>query len=315
MKLNILLLEYISEEALTMLHASTQVHKVDTFAAAMDIAAKIPIAAIVTRGSGIVNEQLIQQCKGLQVIARCGVGLDNIAVEVASQNGIKVINAPGSNADSVAEHTLALMLSAQRQIPLYAAAAKDNKWMQRSQYAGDEIRGKTLGILGLGNIGKKVAQLAIAFGMSVQYWNRTSRTLPYPQVEFDTLLATSDIISLHLPQVEATRHLINASAFQKMKPSVLLVNTARGSLIDETALIKALQTNTIRGFTADVLDKEPPMDHHPLLQFPTVLITPHTASLTATTFNEMCVVTVQNLISLLNGKSLEEHFIFNRLAL
>ena len=315
MKPNILLLEYISAEALAILHKHTTVHVAETPASGMDIATKMPIDAIVTRGRGEVNEALIQNCQGLKMIARCGVGLDNVAVTTASKLGIKVINAPGSNADTVAEHTLALMLAAKRQIPTYAKAAKNNHWMHRSQYRGDEIRGKKLGILGLGNIGKKVAQLATAFGMRVQYWNRTPRKTPYQQVDFDTLLVTSDIISLHLPKIAATQHLINAATLQKMKPSALLINTARGTIIDETALLHALQNQTISGFAADVLQNEPPIDNHPLLQLPNVLVTPHTASLTAATFNEMCVVTVQNLVDLLAGKVIEERFIFNREAL
>ncbi|MFK7984153.1 MAG: 2-hydroxyacid dehydrogenase [Saprospiraceae bacterium] len=206
------------------------------------------------------------------------------------------------------------MLAAKREIPVYAKAAKTNNWKNRSQYGGDEIRGKTLGILGLGNIGQRVAELAIAFGMKVQYWNRTPKDAPYQQVDFDTLLATSDIISLHLPQVPATHHLINAAAFQKMKPTALLVNTARGSIIEETALVAALKNQTIAGFAADVLYNEPPVDNHPLFQFSNVLITPHTASLTALTFNEMCVVTVKNLVSFLGGESIDERFVFNREA-
>ncbi len=312
MKPNCLLLEYISEEALSILEKHTNVQVATSPASAMDITDKMPISAIVTRGSGEVNEQLIKNCKSLKFIARCGVGLDNVAISTASKLGIKVINAPGSNADTVAEHTLALMLAAKRQIPVYAKAAKNNNWMHRSQYGGDEIRGKTLGILGLGNIGKKVAQLATAFGMQVQYWNRTPRKTRYQQVDFDTLLTTSDIISLHLPKVAATQHLINADALQKMKPSALLVNTARGTIIDEKALLHALQNKIINGFAADVLHEEPPIENHPLLRLPNVLVTPHTASLTATTFNEMCVVTVQNLVDLLAGKMIEERFVFNR---
>ena len=314
MKPNILLLEYISAEALAILQEHANVQVAETPASGMDIATKMPIDAIVTRGSGVVDAQLIKHCQGLKMIARCGVGLDNVAVATASEFGIKVINAPGSNADTVAEHTLALMLAAKRQIPAYAKVAKANNWMHRSQYGGDEIRGKTLGILGLGNIGKRVAELATAFGMNIQFWNRTPKDSPYQQVTFDRLLATSDIISLHLPQVPATHHLMNATAFQKMKPTALLVNTARGTIIDEVALVAALKNQAIAGFAADVLYREPPVDDHRLFQFSNVLITPHTASLTALTFNEMCVVTVNNLVAFLAGQSIEERFVFNRNA-
>ena len=314
MKPNCLLLEYISSEALAILEKHTHVIKAKTPASGMEIATEMPIDVIVTRGSGQVDEQLMNHCQGLKMIARCGVGLDNVDIAHASELGIKVINAPGSNADTVAEHTLALLLAAKRQIPMYAKAAKANNWMNRSQYDGDEIRGKTLGILGLGNIGSKVAQLATAFGMTVQYWNRTPKETPYLSVTFETLISTSDIISIHLPQVKATHHLINAPAFQKMKSTAFIINTARGTIIEELALIEALKNQRIAGFAADVLYQEPPIDNHPLFQFPNVLITPHTASLTALTFNEMCVITANNLVDFLAGKDIEERFIFNRAA-
>ena len=315
MKPNSLLLEYISDEALALLQEHTNVQVADTPSSGIDIASKMPIAAIVTRGKGDVNEQLIKACQGLQIIARCGVGLDNVNIEIASRQVVKVVNAPGSNADTVAEHTMTLMLALQRQVYTYAVAAKNNNWADRSQFSGDEIRGKTLGILGLGNIGKKVAYLASAFGMKVQYWNRSAQDVEYTKVDFDTLMETSDILSLHLPAVPDTHQLIDAAALQKMKPTASIINTARGTIIDETALTQALQQHRISGFAADVLATEPPIVDHPLLQLPHVLITPHTASLTATTFNQMCVMTVQNVVDILAGKVIDERYIYNRLDL
>lgn len=315
MKPNSLLLEYISDEALTLLQEHTNVQVAYTPSSGIDIASKMPIAAIVTRGKGEVNKQLIKACQGLKIIARCGVGLDNVNIEIASQQAVKVVNAPGSNADTVAEHTMALMLALQRQVYTYAVAAKNNKWADRSQFSGDEIRGKILGVLGLGNIGKKVAYLASAFGMKVQYWNRSAQEVEYKKVDFDTLMETSDILSLHLPAVPDTHQLIDAAALQKMKPTASIINTARGTIIDETALIQALQQNSISGFAADVLATEPPIVDHPLLQLPNVLITPHTASLTATTFNQMCVMTIQNVVDVLDGKVIDERCIYNRLDL
>ncbi len=312
MKPNSLLLESISEEALAILQQHTNVQVAASPASGMDIATKMPIKVIVTRGAGKVDEELIQHCKGLAMIARCGVGLDNVAIKTASQLGVKVLNAPGSNANTVAEHTLALILALQRQIYTSATAVKNNNWNARLSYTGNEIRGKTLGILGLGNIGKMVAKLADAFGMTIQYCNRSPQEVPYTKVDFDELLASSDIISLHLPIVPDTRHLINAEALQKMKPTALLINTARGAIIDEAALAQALQNETIGGFAADVLAQEPPALDNPLLQLPNTLITPHTASLTATTFNQMCVSTVQNVVDLLAGKAIDERCVFNR---
>lgn len=307
---NILLLETISEEADRLLRANARVLDAPSPFAGGEIAAKEPVHAIITRGKGDVNEALIRQCPDLEVIARCGVGLDNVNVDVAARQGVKVVFAPGSNADTVAEHTLALMLCLQRNLYHTFYAVKNRKWDFRNTYAGDEIRGKTLGILGMGNIGKKVARLGEAFGMNVVYSSASNQEVPYPILSFDELLRRSDIISLHLPLTTETRHLIDRNAFEKMKPNALLINTARGAVIDQAALTEALKNNRIGGFGADVLTTEPPSEDDPLPGLPNVLITPHSASLTARTYHEMCEVTVKNTLALLAGKPVDDRFIF-----
>ncbi len=313
MPFNILLLETITEEALHILAQNAQVLPATTPFSGLEIATQHPIHAIVTRGKGAVNEALINACNQLQVIARCGVGLDNVNVELATQKGIKVVNAPGSNADTVAEHALGLMLMLQRHLYTSIEAVKQNDWNFRNRYQGDEIRGKTLGILGLGNIGSKVAHLAAAFGMHIIYWDiHPKNDVPYTCYPLEDLLEKADIISLHLPLVSATRQLLDANLLHKMKPNSLIVNTSRGEVIDQIALLAALEQNKIGGFAADVLDQEPPAANDPLLQLPNVLITPHSASLTARTYNEMCVITAQNTVNLLTGKTIDEKFIFNR---
>lgn len=313
MPLNILLLETITEQALHILTENVQVLFAETPFSGLEIAIQQPIHAIVTRGKGAVNEALINACPHLQVIARCGVGLDNVNVEVATQKGIKVVNAPGSNADTVAEHALGLMLMLQRHLYISVEAVKQNDWNFRNRYQGDEIRGKTLGILGLGNIGSKVAHLAAAFGMNIIYWDvQPKNGVPYTYHSLEDLLGKADIISLHLPLVPATKQLLNANLLHKMKANSLIINTSRGEVIDQIALLEALEQNKIGGFAADVLEQEPPAANDPLLQQPNVLITPHSASLTARTYNEMCVITAQNTIDLLTGKTIDEKFIFNR---
>lgn len=313
MKKNILLLESVSAEADGLLNEHAQVRTSDTPNSGPEIAEKETIHAIVTRGKGDVNRKLIDLCPDLEVIARCGVGLDNIDVDYATGKGIRVVNAPGSNADTVAEHALALMLNLQRQLYSSFLAVKRNDWNFRQRYQGDEIRGKTLGILGLGNIGRKVARLATAFGMSVIYWGQAEQPgVDYAFYDLEELLRRSDLISLHLPLVPATEKLINASTLKLMQPHALIVNTSRGGVIDQEALLNALQREQIGGFAADVLDREPPVENDPLLQLDNVLITPHSASLTARTYNEMCLITVRNTLDLLQGKSIDERFIFNR---
>jgi phosphoglycerate dehydrogenase-like enzyme len=316
MKKNILLLETVSEEADHLLHEGARIFMADSPDSGPAIAEAHPIHAIITRGKGNVNEELISKCPDLEVVARCGVGLDNVNVDFATSSGVKVVNAPGSNADTVAEHTLALMLSLQRQMYRSIAAVKNNDWGFRGVYGGDEIRGKTLAILGLGDIGGKVARLAAAFGMQVIYWGQREKPdAAYDFCSLDEILENADIISLHLPLTNTTRHLLDATALAKMKPHTLIINTSRGAIIDEQALLEALTKNEIGGFAADVLTVEPPPADHPLLQLDNVLITPHSASLTARTYNEMCVLTVQNTLALLAGESIDERCIFNRTAL
>ncbi|MEM9886621.1 MAG: NAD(P)-dependent oxidoreductase [Bacteroidota bacterium] len=308
---NVLLLETIAPDAVQMLEQHTQLLKASSPFTGLEIAEKHPIHAIVTRGKGDVSKALIAACPDLQVIARCGVGLDNVDVAFASQQGVKVINAPGINADTVAEQTLALMLSLQRKLYTAILEVKNGNWEARKQYSGDEIRGKTLGILGMGNIGQKVAKLATAFGMKVIYWEIEDKKIEYEYKDFETVLRESNIVSLHLPLVEATHNLINQDALSLMQSSCLLINTARGGLIEQQSLYQALKDEKIGGFAADVLAAEPPAQDELLLQLENVLITPHTASLTALTYNEMCVLTVENAINLLAGKKIEERFLFN----
>lgn len=280
-----------------------------------EIAAKERIHAIITRGKGDVSGALIAMCPDLKVIARCGVGLDNIDVLKATRSGVPVINAPGSNADTVAEHTLNLMLSLQRKTFASVTAVKSGNWDYRNGFSGDEIRGKTLGLLGYGNIGQRVKKLALAFGMEVLH-------LAHPQVQakddgakardLEALLQESDILTIHLPLNATTRQLLNAKALAKTKPGALIINTARGEIIDEDALLSALKSGHIGGFAADVLTTEPPAQNSELVALPNVLITPHSASLTARTYNQMCVLTVQNTLALLDGKTVERRYIFNK---
>ena len=312
MKKNILLLESVSDQASLLLNKHTQVLEAASPRLGQPLAEAHPIHGIITRGKGDVSAELISKCPELEVIARCGVGLDNVDVDAATKQGIKVVNAPGINADTVAEHALTLMLALQRQLFSTVQAVKANDWDARKSYTGDEIRGKTLGILGLGNIGKKVARLAMAFGMSVIYWDaRKQEGVEYPFLPLEEVLQNADIISVHLPLVPETHQLLNEKSLLHLRSHAILVNTSRGEVIDQQALIQALGRKKIGGFGADVLAVEPPAPNDPLLQFDNVLVTPHSASLTARTYNEMCVLTVNNAIDLLQGKTIDPKYIFN----
>lgn len=312
MKKNVLLLETVDPEADTLLRENTTVYEAFQGVNPVEVAKNTTIHAIVTRGKENVNRELMDACHDLGVVARCGVGLDNVDVGEATKRGIKVINAPGSNSSTVAEHALNLMLMGIRSTWNSVDHVKDGDWSSRNQYSGDELRGKTLGILGMGNIGQRVAKLADAFGMKVIYWDKFPVQSEYESCSMGDVFKQADVVTVHVPLLEETKHLVGEEQLNLMKSTAWLINTARGPIIDEEALLKALENGKISGFASDVLAEEPPDSDYPLLNHPKTLITPHTASLTATTYRNMCVSTVQNTIAILNGSSPDPKSVFNR---
>ena len=248
--MTIVLLETIHPDAEALLAAYDQVVLAESPA---DLGTQIPyseIVAILTRGRGQIRRPLLEACPNLRVVARCGVGLDNIDVAVAQERGIAVERAPGSTTIAVAEHTLLIMLALARRLDTLASAVKAGNWAVRNHYEGHDLYGKTLGIIGMGAIGQRVAALATAFGMAVCYWNRTPKALPYLQVELPTLLQQADVVSIHSALGPETHHLLNAHALSLLKPTALLINTARGAIIDPAALRAALAANRLAGFGA-----------------------------------------------------------------
>ena len=273
------------------------------------------IDAVITRGIGQVNRALYDACPNMKVAARCGVGLDNVDVAEASKRGIKVINAPGSNASTVAEHTISLMLTIQRNLFEALSAVKNGHWASRSTFKSDELNGKTLGILGLGNIGLKVANIAAAFGMKVIYWSPSNKEVPYLLVDKETLFRSADIISLHLPLNEETKDIVDEEVFNKMNQGAILINTARGALVNRDALLSALDTGKLAGYGADVPFSPPPTADDALISHPKSFITAHVSSLTATTYINMCLSTVKNVLAVLHGQKPDPQCIFNATSL
>lgn len=309
----ILLLESVAEEADVLLRQRARIFTAWGERPLADILEKERIDAVITRGKGLINSALMDACPVMKVAARCGVGLDNVDVAEATRRGIRVVNAPGSNAATIAEHTLMLMLMAIRNGYRSAEAVREDDWAWRNQYAGDELSGKTLGILGLGNIGGRVARLGEAFGMKIITWSR--KETHYRSLPLEDVLAHSDVVSLHLPLTAETRQLFNAERFAGMKPGAILINTARGALIDREALLTALANGTLGAFAADVLEEEPPAAGDALVHHPRVLLTPHSGSLTATTYRAMCESTVRNVLAILSGEPFDSVSVFNREAL
>ncbi|WP_421797722.1 NAD(P)-dependent oxidoreductase [Haliscomenobacter sp.] len=308
---NILLLETIAEEANQLLSEAKDVAVFTAFTGLPPAEVLSQIDAVITRGLGQVNSALMDTCPQLVVAARCGVGLDNVDVAEASRRKIKVVNAPGSNASTVAEHTIALMLLLQRNLYQALNDVKSGNWAARSSFKSDELGEKTLGILGLGNIGLKVAKIAEALGMRVVYWSKSPKDVPYQYVSKAELLATADLISIHVPLTAETSNLINAEALSKVKPNCIIVNTARGQIVDKAALVDALNSGKLAGYGADVPTSPAPTADDALISHPKALITAHVSSLTATTYKNMCVSTVNNVLAILRGQEPVAGCIFN----
>ncbi len=239
--------------------------------------------ALVVRSATKVTREMIEAAPKLRVIARAGTGVDNVDVPAATARGIVVMNAPGANSLSVAELAMGLVLSLARNIPAADASMKTGKW-EKSKFAGSEIRSKTLGLVGLGRIGQEVAARAHAFEMKVIAHDpfisaEMAATLGVELVSLDELCLRADYISLHIPALPSTKHLFNAERFAKCKKGVRIINTARGELIDESALADAVESGHVAGAGLDVFDPEPPKDWR-LATLPQVVATPHIAAST-----------------------------------
>jgi len=239
--------------------------------------------ALLVRSATKVDASLMAAAPRLRIIARAGTGVDNVDVEAASARGILVVNAAGANSISVAEHAWALMLALARAIPSADRAMKDGRW-EKKAFLGTELRGKTLGVAGFGRIGQEVAQRARAFGMHVIAHDPfisadLAGRFGVELVSIDELCAASDYLTLHLPATADTHHLFNDERFSKCKPGLRLINTARGELVDEAALRRAIEQGIIAGAGLDVFETEPPADWS-LARLPQVIATPHIAAST-----------------------------------
>lgn len=240
--------------------------------------------ALIVRGRTKVTEEVFAVGKNLKIVGRMGVGVDNIDLQAAKAHGVAVVNAPVATTVSVAELTLGLMLSLIRGIPKADAGLKAGQWLKK-ELVGTELYKKTLGVIGCGHIGEAVAKRALAFDLKVIAYDpvrpaaeiQASGASP---VDLDTLLAQADLITLHIPHIPTTHYLLNAEAFAKMKPGVRIICAARGGVIEETALLDALNSGKVAGAALDVYETEPP-GASPLAKHPLVVGTPHIGAQTA----------------------------------
>jgi D-3-phosphoglycerate dehydrogenase len=270
-------------------------------------AAVADVHAVVVRNQTRVDRELIAAAKQLWVIGRAGVGLDNVDVKAANDSGIVVAFTPEQNAISVAELAIGLMLSLARMLPAADASTRSGKW-ERQVFTGTELFGKTLGLVGLGRFGFLVATRARAFGMKILAHDpfvspnsvlvaESGATL----VSMDELLAQADVISVHVPRTPQTERSINAAAFAQMKPNALFINTSRGEVIDEPALVAALRQKRIAGAALDVRAAEPPTAGE-LEAMPNVILTPHIAAFTVEGQTRVVTSICRDVAAILRGE-------------
>jgi D-3-phosphoglycerate dehydrogenase / 2-oxoglutarate reductase len=304
--MTILLLETVHTDAHALLATKDEVMLTEAAETALAAAQNGNVQAILTRGKGKITRELMQACGGsLKAVCRCGAGVDTVDVTAAHELGVEVIYAPGINAVTVAEHTLMLMLAITRRAFVLMREVKAGNWAIRNGYEGVELRGKTLGIVGMGNIGREVALRAQVFGMRVLTFSRMSKTTR------EELLRESDVISLHLPLTDETRGWLGVNEFAQMKRGAFLINTSRGAVVDKAALKAALQEGTLAGFAGDVFDPQPPSQNDmAFVNDDRVILTPHVAGLTDKTYREVCLYCAENLLAVVKGGVPEQKSVF-----
>jgi D-3-phosphoglycerate dehydrogenase len=303
--MKILVADPIAEEGIQSLRSHAQVD-IQTKLETEQLKAIIgDYDALIVRSQTQVRAEVIELGKKLKVIGRAGVGTDNIDVDAATRNGIVVVNAPTGNTVAAAEHTIALMLALARNVPQANSRLKSGKW-QREEMIGSELRNKTLGIIGLGNVGSEVTKRAQAFEMRVVAHDPFiskdyASNLKVDLVSLDQLLREADFITLHVPLTAATKKLVGSKELAKIKPTARIINCARGGLIDEEAIVKAIKTGKIAGAAFDVFDKEPVTDS-PLFTEDKIIVTPHLGASTIEAQTGIAQDIAEEVMAVLQGR-------------
>src|SRR3989475_2018335 len=294
------------EEGLEMLPARCEVRQTTGLKEA-ELAARVAdIDALIVRSETKVTAAILDAARRLVVVGRAGVGVDNIDVPAATARGVYVVNAPLGNIVAAAEHTIALALALMRRVVDADRSVRAGEWI-RSNFVGSELRGKTLGLVGVGRVGSEVARRASGFGMNVIAHDpfateASARAAGARLVDLDELLRTADVISLHVPLTEKTRGLIGAEALGRMKPTAVVVNAARGEIVDLDALAEALEKGTIGGAALDVFAAEPLPTDAAIRRAPRTVLTPHIAGSTTEAQTNVAVDVVEQILDVLDGK-------------
>jgi len=261
--------------------------------------------ALIVRSATRVTARVLEAAGRMKVVGRAGVGVDNIDLDAATRQGILVVNAPDGNTIAAAEHTMALMLATARLIPQACSSLRDGRW-EKKAFIGVELKGKTLGILGLGRIGSEVARRALAMEMRVVAYDPfinedKAQMLGVSVLPLDDLFREADFITSHLPLTQDSRHIIDERAFGLMKDGVRVINCARGGIIDEAALYRALESGRVAGAALDVFEKEPACDN-PLLRFSNFIATPHLGASTREAQLGVAVDVAKQIVAALKGR-------------
>jgi len=262
--------------------------------------------ALLVRSQTKVTERILEAAKALRVIGRAGVGVDNINLEAATRRGIIVINAPDGNTISTCEHTFAMIMSVARQIPQAYKKTVAGEW-DRKSFVGVELRNKVLGVIGMGRIGSEVAKRAKAFGMEVIGYDpflteERADKLGVKLGSVDDIARQADFITVHTPLTNETRHMLSKPQFAIMRPGVRIINCARGGIIDEQALLEAIDAGIVAGAAFDVFEEEPPRPDHPFLHHPKIIVTPHLGASTVEAQENVAIDVSEQVLHILRGQ-------------
>ena len=273
----------------------------------------IDVEGIILRTNIKVTREIIEAAPCLKIISRTGAGVDNVDVAAATEKGILVCDTPGVNSNSVAEQTLAILLGLAKQLKIMDKAVGEGNWKIRNAGKAVDVEGKTLGLIGIGRIGSLVAyKCRLAFNMKVIAYDPYVKQAEGIELcsNLDQVFKEADFISIHVPYTKETHHLVNAKLLNLMKPDAFLINTSRGALVDEKALIEVLEEGSIAGAGLDVFEKEPPSPDNPLLRFNNVILTPHSSALSRECVMKVHITAAQAVVDFVEGR--QPKYIYNK---
>jgi D-3-phosphoglycerate dehydrogenase len=305
--MKVLLLEPIHGDGVKLLREVAEVVYAKGHAEEEIATASVEADAIIIRNKGFLSEAVFERAKKLKCVARHGVGVDNIDVEAATRRKLPVCFAPGANTESVAEHAVLLMLAVGKRTAYLDREVRHGRWWDLRTLDFFELKGRSVGLIGLGRIGSRVAELAQAFGMRVFACDPLIRSEEMSKrgitpLEQDELIKSCDIISLHLPLLPESKKFLGAKEFEMMKEGAVLINTGRGGLVDEEALYHALKSGRLFGAGLDVTDPEPPSSQNPLFGLDNVIFSPHIAAHSTTSMRNMAVFAAEQVVKVLKGE-------------